>query len=192
MAKSPAKVSALDQVRSLLTGAETKVLESSMGAAVAKATREQAAAALVHARTLRDKWRDLHEKQTRSTKRSAAAGSAVNQRSREKHEVFADAVKRLEARLTEIAGSVSQAMGMGKSRLTAAAKTPKAARTTASRAKRTSVRGKLKAVVAEMNRTGRPKTAKAAAPKPVAKVGGPKATAAKATAVKTTRGGRAR
>ena len=64
----------LDQIRSLLTSAEQKVVHSSMGAAIAKATKEQVEAAMSRARSLRDKWRDLHENQTRSTKRSSKAG----------------------------------------------------------------------------------------------------------------------
>ncbi|MCE9629111.1 MAG: hypothetical protein K8S94_00120 [Planctomycetia bacterium] len=99
MAKSRSQRSPLDQVGSLLTAGEKRVLQASTESAIAKATRQELVTAMAHARTLRDKWRDLHAKQSRTTKRSDAAGSAVNQRTRDKHDVFADAVKRLEARL---------------------------------------------------------------------------------------------
>jgi hypothetical protein len=69
MAKSRPQPTALEQVRSLLTAAEQKVLSSSMGAAIAKASKEQVHAAMSRARALRDKWRDLHADQTRGTKR---------------------------------------------------------------------------------------------------------------------------
>ena len=167
MATSRPKPSTLDQIRSLLTAAEQQVLHSSMGAAVAKASREQVEAAISRARALRNKWRDLHADQTRSTKRSPSARSGVNQRSREKLEVFDGALKRLEARLAEFAGGVRAAVGKQAARLTAAGNPRKSARTAASRVKRASVRSELKDAVSEINRPRRPKPAKAAA-KPAA------------------------
>lgn len=162
-------VTTLDQVRSLLTSAEQKVLHSSMGAAIAKASKEQVEAAIARARSLRDKWRDLHADQTRSTKRSVKAGTAVNQRTKAKHDVFDGAVKRLEARLAEFAAGVRTALGGKPSRLTAAAKPTKAARTKSARESRASVRSALKETAAEINRSRKPAKVKAAA-KPAAKV----------------------
>jgi len=170
MAKSrrPAKpASTLDQVRSLLTAAEQRVLHSSMGATVAKATREQLEAAMARARTLRDKWRDLHAAQSRSTKRSVKAGSPANHRTKAKHDVFDGAVKRLEARLAEFAAGVKPAVGMQAGRL-GAAKPTKKARTTSARTKRASVRSQLTEAVADLNRERKPKPAKPVA-KPAAK-----------------------
>ena len=171
-------VTTLDQVRSLLTSAEQKVLHSSMGAAIAKASKEQVEAAMARARSLRDKWRDLHGDQTRSTKRSAKAGTAVNQRTKAKHDVFDGAVKRFEARLAEFAAGVRAAVGGKPSRLTAAAKPTKAARTKSAREGRASVRSELKEAVAEFNHgrkrvKAKPATktsAKAAVAKPAAPV----------------------
>jgi hypothetical protein len=171
-------VTTLDQVRSLLTSAEQKVLHSSMGAAIAKASKEQVEAAMARARSLRDKWRDLHGDQTRSTKRSAKAGTAVNQRTKAKHDVFDGAVKRFEARLAEFAAGVRAAVGGKPSRLTAAAKPTKAARTKSAREGRASVRSELKEAVAEFNhgrKRGKAKpvtktSAKAAVAKPAAPV----------------------
>lgn len=160
-------VTTLDQVRALLTSAEQKVLHSSMGAAIAKASKEQVEAAMARARSLRDKWRDLHADQTRSTKRSAKAGTAVNQRTKAKHDVFDGAVKRLEARLAEFAAGVRAAVGGKPARLTAAAKPTKAARTKSARESRASVRSQLKETAAEINRGRKP--AKAKVSKPAAK-----------------------
>jgi hypothetical protein len=170
-------VTTLDQVRSLLTSAEQKVLHSSMGAAIAKASKEQVEAAMARARSLRDKWRDLHGDQTRSTKRSAKAGTAVNQRTKAKHDVFDGAVKRFEARLAEFAAGVRAAVGGKPSRLTAAAKPTKAARTKSAREGRASVRSALKETTAEINRARKPAKAKPAAKAAVAKPAAPVAVA---------------
>jgi cytochrome c556 len=174
MAKPRTAPSALDQVRTLLTAAENKVLASSMGATIAKATREQVDAAMKRARVLRDKWRDLHASQARSTKRTPKAGSAVNERTKAKHDVFDGAVKRLEARLAELTAGVKAAVGGQAARLSAATKPTKAARTKAARGGRASVRHELKSAVAEMNTTRTKAT-----PKPAAK----RAAAAAAPAV---------
>jgi len=164
MAKPRTAPSALDQVRTLLTAAENKVLASSMGATIAKATREQVDAAMKRARVLRDKWRDLHASQARSTKRTPKAGSAVNERTKAKRDVFDGAVKRLEARLAELTAGVKAAVGGQAARLSAATKPTKAARTKAARGGRASVRHELKSAVAEMNTTRTKAT-----PKPAAK-----------------------
>jgi len=161
MATSRPKASALDQVRSLLTAAEEKVLHSTMGAAIAKATREQVEATMARARAFRDKWRDLHADQTRSTKRSPAASKAANQRSREKHEVFADAVKRLEARLAEVATDVRSVVGRQAARLTASGRPVKPVRQAKHRETRKGVRSGLKAAVAEINEARQPARSKA-------------------------------
>jgi hypothetical protein len=171
MATSRPKASALDQVRSLLTAAEEKVLQSTMGAAIAKATREQLEATRARARAFRDKWRDLHSEQTRSTKRSPVVTKAANQRSSEKHEVFADAVKRIETRLAELATGVRTVVDREAARLGVGGKPRKTVRQVAHRETRKDVRSGLKVAVAEMNRATKPKRATLAvkpAPKPAA------------------------
>lgn len=178
MAKSRKPASTLDQVRSLLTAAEQQVLHSSMGATIAKATREQVEAAMKRARVLRDKWRDLHSAQTRTTKRSSKAAGAENQRTRAKHDVFDGAVKRLEARLAELAAGVKAVAGRQAARLGVAAKPTKKARTKAAREGRAGVRSKLASAVAEMNR-GR----KGPAAKPAVKAAAKPAVVAPAAAV---------
>lgn len=179
MAKSRPAPSTLDQVRALLTAAEQKVLASSMGATIAKATREQVEAAMKRARGLRDKWRDLHAAQSRSTKRSAKAGTPTNDRTKAKHDVFDGAVKRLEARFTELAAGVKSVVGGRAPRLSAATKPTKAARTKAARGSRASVRSELKSAVTEMNTAQNKAAAKPAAKRMAAPVAAAPAAAPK-------------
>ena len=92
----------------LLTKAEKMFLDSSIGQSLAKATHVQVQAAAKQARVLRKKWRDLHESQMRSTKRTAGAATRpTNARSLEKHNLFSAAVVRLEKRLAELASLVT-------------------------------------------------------------------------------------
>ena len=96
------------KILALLTKAEKIFLDSSIGQSLAKATHVQVQAAAKQARVLRKKWRDLHESQMRSTKRTAGAATRpTNARSLEKHNLFSDAVVRLEKRLVELASLVT-------------------------------------------------------------------------------------
>lgn len=96
------------KILALLTKAEKMFLDSSIGQSLAKATHVQVQAAAKQARVLRKKWRDLHESQMRSTKRTAGAATRpTNARSLEKHNLFSAAVVRLEKRLAELASLVT-------------------------------------------------------------------------------------
>ena len=96
------------KILALLTKAEKSFLDSSIGQSLAKATHVQVQAAAKQARVLRKKWRDLYESQMRSTKRTAGAATRpTNARSLEKHNLFSDAVIRLEKRLAELASLVT-------------------------------------------------------------------------------------
>ena len=96
------------KILALLTKAEKMFLDSSIGQSLAKATHVQVQAAAKQARVLRNKWRDLHESQMRSTKRTAGAATRpTNVRSLEKHNLFSAAVVRLEKRLAELASLVT-------------------------------------------------------------------------------------
>ena len=96
------------KILALLTKAEKSFLDSSIGQSLAKATHVQVQAAAKQARVLRKKWRDLYESQMRSTKRTAGAATRpTNARSLEKHNLFSDAVVRLEKRLVELASLVT-------------------------------------------------------------------------------------
>ena len=96
------------KILALLTKAEKMFLDSSIGQSLAKATHVQVQSAAKQARVLRNKWRDLYESQMRSTKRSVGAATRpTNARSLEKHNLFSDAVVRLEKRLAELASLVT-------------------------------------------------------------------------------------
>ena len=109
MAKASVDGFDLKTIRAMLTAAERKVFDSSIGKEIAAAGRAELQAAIGHARTLRDKWRDLYAQQTRTTKRMPKAGTGANDRSREKSELFAGALVRLEARLAEVGTAVQAA-----------------------------------------------------------------------------------
>ncbi len=144
-----------------LTAAEQRVLDSSVGSSLATATRNQLQAAIKQTRTLRDKWRDLFNRQSLTTKKGAArTNDPANTRSLEKAELFAAAVKRLEARIEELAEGISAAVGgtrgTGKPSRTAAAKPAgKAVRKAGHRATRSSIRETLSEAVAGINAAGR-------------------------------------
>lgn len=91
------------RAKDLLTGAEKKFFDSSFGTSLAKATQSQVQSAIKQTRILRNKWRDLYQEQTRSSKRGGkAAVGAGNARTQHKHEIFAAAVERFEKRLAEL------------------------------------------------------------------------------------------
>jgi hypothetical protein len=158
MAKSSVDHFDLKTIRAMLTAAERKVFDSSLGKQIAAAGREQLQAAIGHARSLRDKWRDLYAAQTRTTKRSAKAGTKVNDRSREKSELFAGAIERFEARLAEVGTAVQAAAKQARkavtkavaapakpaTKLKAARPAPKKVRTAANRQTRAGVKKDLK------------------------------------------------
>ena len=104
----PSFIPMAKKILALLTKAEKMFLDSSIGQSLAKATHVQVQAAAKQARVLRNKWRDLHESQMRSTKRTAGAATRpTNVRSLEKHNLFSAAVVRLEKRLAELASLVT-------------------------------------------------------------------------------------
>ena len=146
-------VPGLDRIRDLFTSAELAVLESSAGKQLLAASQKQLDQAIVQARSLRSKWRDLLAKQSRTTKRSSAAINAANTRSQEKSDAFAAAIERIQARLAEI-GLVP-----GATRPRAPKPERKAARAAGHRAERAEVRSKLAEAKAEINRSRAPKTA---------------------------------
>lgn len=163
MAKS-SSVPGLDRVRELFTSAERAVLEATAGSTLSAASRKQLEKTLAQARSLRDKWRDLHAGQARTTKRSAAAGPAANARSREKADMFTAAIERLDARLAELG------LGVAPAKAAAGKSVTKAARQAGHRTTRASVKGKLAAAAAEINSTRSPRPAAKPAARPVAAV----------------------
>lgn len=108
MATSRPFDASLATLRKLFTAAERKILDSSTTRGLAAAGEAQVKQMLKQARILRDKWRGLLDNQSRSTKRArrpaglqAAATAPANVRSRQKTDLLAEAVARLEARLAE-------------------------------------------------------------------------------------------
>ncbi|MFM8413247.1 MAG: hypothetical protein ACKOCX_00825 [Planctomycetota bacterium] len=97
------------RAESWLTAAERKLLDGSLGRSLAEATQKQLQATMARARTLRDKWRDLFNRQMKASKRIGRAGEQVNSRSLDKAELFAAAVRRIEARLSELAAPAAPA-----------------------------------------------------------------------------------
>lgn len=144
-----------------LTAAEQRVLDSTVGSSLATATHNQLQAAIKQARTLRDKWRDLFNRQSLTTKKAATrTNDPANTRSLEKADLFGAAVKRLEARIEELAEGVSAAVtgkrgGAKPSRTAAAKPASKAVRTAGHRAARASIRETLSEAVAGINAAGR-------------------------------------
>lgn len=164
MAKS--SVPGLDRLRELFTSAERAVLESTTGAALVAASRKQLDATLAQARSLRDKWRDLHATQSRASKRSARGGAAANARSREKSDIFSAAIDRIQARLADLGLAPAAGRPAPKS-------VTKAARTAGHRSTRADVKGALATKAAELNRRrAKPVVARAAA-KPATSVSQP-------------------
>lgn len=98
-------------IRDLFTAAERKILDSSFGSALARATHDQLNAASRQARSLRDKWRDLSASQGRKTKRASGAASTANARSNDKADAFHAAVERFEKRLAELVTTVGATIG---------------------------------------------------------------------------------
>ena len=160
MAKS--SVPGLDRIRDLFTSAEQAVLESTAGKTLLAHSRKQLDATLAQARSLRDKWRDLHATQTRATKRSTAgAASAANARSREKSDMFAAAIERVQARLAEVGVAVPAAKAAAPRKASAASRPTKAARTAGHRAERATVKAALAAPAAKPKPKAKRKMAKA-------------------------------
>ena len=158
MASSSRPTSPIAALRSLLTSAERGVLEATTGSALAKATQQEVQKLIKQTRELSDKWRGLHESQSRSNKRTKDRGAA-NARSREKHELFRGAVARLEARLAEFGGTVAATV-----KGVAARATGKAARQATHRSARAGLRAEMKQTAAALAK--KPAALKPAALKP--------------------------
>jgi hypothetical protein len=94
------------KTRELLTAAELRLIESSRGQALVEATQAQLKKKITLARKLRDKWREVFDKQRRKVQwKQGGRTSADNVRSRQKSAQFAKALAQFEARLEELAAS---------------------------------------------------------------------------------------
>ena len=184
MAKTSGRTATTTTARSTtawLTAAEQRVLDSTVGTSLATATHKQIVAMRQQARSLRDKWRDLFNRQTIATKKGPARkNDPANTRSLEKADLFGAAVKRLEARMEELAAGIAVAVegtarGKKPARPTAAKSVSKSikkpARQADHRAARASIRETLSEAVAGINAAARRLVGVA---EPAAKRGGPK------------------
>lgn len=98
-----------------LTPAERAVIDATLGAALEQSSPARLRAAATRARTLCAKWRDLLARQSRPGQRTdGRAAAEAKVRTREKADLFAGAVRRVEARLAELeaaAGRVATPRG---------------------------------------------------------------------------------
>jgi hypothetical protein len=139
--------SSIAKLRSLFTTAERKVLESSTVKKLTAASEQEVKDLLRQCRTLRDKWRDLVGAQVRTVKRTnkrlaatrVTAATPTNERSRQKHGLFRDAVANIEAHLAAITGATPAKAALATKKPTAKRAAPKtaAAARTASKKKST-------------------------------------------------------
>ena len=143
--KSVARSTSASEAEGWLTAAERKLLDGTLGQTLARASQKQLQATMARARTLRDKWRDLFARQMKSAKRSSHRGETVNSRSLDKAELFAAAVRRVEARLEELFTGAAPAPGRRAAATASAAKPSKASRTAGHRGTRAAVRKSLAA-----------------------------------------------
>jgi hypothetical protein len=154
MAKTSGRTS---DIKSLLTAAEKKLLDGTLGKSLAAATQPQLESIRKQARALRDKWQDLFKRQSVATKRSPVSPTNdANTRSREKADLFSDAIKRVESRLAELAASLTGTKPVVKAgRPSAARASKKPARQAAHRATRATIREELSDSMAFINEAAR-------------------------------------
>ena len=179
--KSVARSKSVSEVEGWLTAAERKLLDGTLGRSLAQATHKQLQVTMARARTLRDKWRDLFARQMKSAKRSSSRGETVNSRSMDKAELFAAAVRRVEARLEELLTGAAPAAGRRAPAAASAAKPSKASRTAGHRGTRAAVRKSLAAAAEAGPKASRKKSVakKASSKKATAKRGASKKPTAK-------------
>jgi hypothetical protein len=99
----------LSRARKLCTGAELRFVELCRGRALAKASVAQLKARITRARDLRDKWADAFTRQRRRAKEEQGfPANKVNARSREKSELFAEVLARVEAQLEAVTATAKR------------------------------------------------------------------------------------
>jgi len=181
--KPVARSTPASEAEGWLTAAERKLLDGTLGQTLARASQKQLQATIARARMLRDKWRDLFARQMKSAKRSISRGETVNSRSLDKAELFAAAVRRVEARLGELLAGAAPAPGRKPATTASAAKLSKASRTAGHRGTRAAVRKSLATAAEAGPKATRKKAAskkasvkKAASKKPTTKKAKPAAT----------------
>jgi hypothetical protein len=172
----------LDKAKQLCTAAELQLIKASRRSASASPGVPRLKAEVLQARKLRDKWRDVHEKQRRAQQIDSreTPGEA---RSRQKAELFAESLRQLEEQLKQAEKSPTA----GRSAPQPVSRPPKKVRSQTHRQDRSQIRKELEMKREKMasqkptKATASPKkqSVKKAPPKPVVtKVTGTKATKA--------------
>ncbi len=134
------------QARQICTQAELDLVLQSTTRQIGSLDAKQLRSAIRRARTLRDKWRDRSESQTRDTKsQDPDKLGQANARSSDKAQLFDEALGRFEKRLSKVDGTTNGSAGAAK------AKPAKPARTGEHRATRSSVRSTLSEKAGEIN-----------------------------------------
>jgi hypothetical protein len=176
-----------NHVRSLLNASELALFESSLPGAVKDLSERRLRSALGRARTLRDKFRDLLQRQkiaTRGRTGSKLGNSGVaNQRTERKATVMAEVLARFEARAAELDTATKKAAtkkaatkaGATKQAATKQAATKKAATKKAATNKTATKQATTKQATTKKGATTKQATAKKAAAKTGAPKGAPAA-----------------
>lgn len=94
------------EAKKLLTAAELEIFDAGRSTTIGKLTKPELRRNLERSRKLRDKYRDLFRRQRLALRsevgsKAGTKGSA-NERTRQKEEIFAEAVARMEARILQI------------------------------------------------------------------------------------------
>ena len=169
----------LTQARPLLNAAELELFEQSRAEPVKQLTGARLAGAIKRTRTLRDKYRDLYQRQTVAVRTSTpgAVTGDDNERTQRKADILQEVLERYETRATAL-----QEQGNGKTGAKASSKTgtkagargaakSTAASTTATAASTSSKATGKPAGKAGAAKTSAGKSASAASPVPAAKAG---------------------
>lgn len=153
------------QAASLLNTAEMAVFSASLAPAIRDLSAARLAAKVKRARTLRDKFRDLLQRQKIATRQrtgtKAGPSGSANERTARKAEVFDEVLQRFSVRLDQVqaaAARVAAAEARARERAEKAAKGTKAAKPATKKAgarvpakagAKTSVKAAVKAAVAQ-------------------------------------------
>jgi len=126
----------------LLSAAEMEVFNASRAPAIKELGAARLAVEVKRARTLRDKFRDLLQRQRVATRRrtgtKAGPGGSANERTAKKAEVFEEVLQRFSARLEQV-----QAAAAREAARRAAAKAKERARTEKAAAAKAAARGSV-------------------------------------------------
>lgn len=169
----------LTQMRSLLTTAELELFDQSRTQNVKAFSAKQIDGKLSRARKLRDKFRDLYQRQTVASRKSAAGRGASagtsNERTQRKAEVFDEVLGRFEARQEKLLAQEARATASTKSAASKKSGTarPTAKKTGGTATRSTTVRKAVKSALAKnknaaaaaATETGAGRSAKAPSPR---------------------------